>query len=409
MTRIRLRVNGGAVEGDVEPRTHLADFVRETLLLTGTHLGCEQGVCGACTVEIDGEIARSCITYAVACDGAEVRTIEGFGDDPLMSDLRRAFTEEHALQCGYCTPGMLIAARDLIRRRASLSREEIRVEMSGNLCRCTGYIGIVNAIARVMAERGEAEAARPQGSWLGPAPGPVVLQKETRSQPELAIPIRSQPATPKPGAVRQRIKVTVGAPREVGGGTTEIDQSFHLDHPRDVVWRLMSDPEAVAACIPGMSIEGPPEGGRVRGRMLVRLGPVAASFAGEATIQRLDADYRQIVEGRGGDSKMGSRVSGRVDYRLSPETSRDGSLGTRVDVTLSYALTGTLAQFGRSGLVRDLAVRIGETFAENVDASLRSPTGEPVRSKELGGLSLMMGLMIDRLRTLWSRLLGRKH
>ena len=117
MTRSRSPSTAGRAEAEVTPRTHLADFLREHLLLTGTHIGCEHGICGACTVEIDGEIARSCITYAVACDGADVRTIEGFDDDALMARLRQAFTEEHALQCGYCTPGMLVAARDLVRRK----------------------------------------------------------------------------------------------------------------------------------------------------------------------------------------------------------------------------------------------------------------------------------------------------
>ena len=125
MTRIALTVNGGPVEAQVAPRTHLADFLREHLLLTGTHIGCEHGICGACTVEIDGEIARSCITYAVACDGARIRTIEGFDEDALMAHLRQAFTEAHALQCGYCTPGMLIAARDLVRRKRGLTRAAI--------------------------------------------------------------------------------------------------------------------------------------------------------------------------------------------------------------------------------------------------------------------------------------------
>jgi carbon-monoxide dehydrogenase small subunit len=152
-TDVAIDVNGRRVEATVAPRTHLADFLREQCGLTGTHIGCEHGVCGACTVEIDGEIARSCITYAVACDGAKIRTIESFDDDPLMAELREAFTAEHALQCGYCTPGMLIAARDLIRRRSRLDQREIRIAMSGNLCRCTGYAGIIRAIAKVMANR----------------------------------------------------------------------------------------------------------------------------------------------------------------------------------------------------------------------------------------------------------------
>src|SRR6476620_2550168 len=200
MTAITLTVNGRLVTAEVAPRTHLADFLRDQLLLTGTHIGCEHGICGACTVEIDGEIARSCITYAVACDGARVRTIEGFDDDTAMARLRQAFTEAHALQCGYCTPGMLIAARDLLRRKVALSRAEIRTEMSGNLCRCTGYQGIVDAIERLMAEgvmpaqadthatvgthsdtsvgprlRGGDVA----GTWLGPAPGPVASSRVT--------------------------------------------------------------------------------------------------------------------------------------------------------------------------------------------------------------------------------------
>jgi carbon-monoxide dehydrogenase small subunit len=153
MKRVELTLNGERVEAAVEPRTHLADFVRETRLLTGTHLGCEHGVCGACTVLLDDAPARSCLAYTVACHGREVRTIEGFEADPLMAALRRAFSEEHALQCGFCTPGMLISAYDLVRRRPDADDAEIRHEMSGNLCRCTGYVGIVRAIRKVLALR----------------------------------------------------------------------------------------------------------------------------------------------------------------------------------------------------------------------------------------------------------------
>jgi carbon-monoxide dehydrogenase small subunit len=151
--RIALTVNGKPVAAEVAPRTHLADFLREHLLLTGTNIGCEHGICGACTVEIDGQIARSCITWAVACDGADVRTIEGFDDDELMVRLRRAFTEAHALQCGYCTPGMLLTAADLLKANASPTREEIREHLSGNYCRCTGYHAIVDAVETVARQR----------------------------------------------------------------------------------------------------------------------------------------------------------------------------------------------------------------------------------------------------------------
>jgi carbon-monoxide dehydrogenase small subunit len=150
---IALSVNGRRVEAEVEPRTHLADFLRESRGLTGTNLGCEHGVCGACTIEIDGVPARSCIAFAAACDGANVRTIEGFDDDPVMAELRDAFTAEHALQCGYCTPGMLVTARDIVTRLPGADEARIRKELAGNLCRCTGYMGIVRAIQRVLSAR----------------------------------------------------------------------------------------------------------------------------------------------------------------------------------------------------------------------------------------------------------------
>ena len=150
---IALTVNGNPVTADVEPRTHLADFLREQQSLTGTNLGCEHGVCGACTIEIDGVPMRSCIAYAVACDGAAVRSIEGFDDDSVMAQLREAFTAEHALQCGYGTPGMLITARDIVMRLPAADEPRIRKELSGNLCRCTGYMGIVRAIQRVLSAR----------------------------------------------------------------------------------------------------------------------------------------------------------------------------------------------------------------------------------------------------------------
>jgi carbon-monoxide dehydrogenase small subunit len=153
MKAISLTINGKRVTGTVEPRLHLGDFLRESRNLTGTHLGCEHGICGACTVLIDGAPARSCITFAVACEGARVTSIEGLDDDEVARELRAAFSREHALQCGYCTPGMLISARDVVMRLDRPSEHDIRVAMSGNLCRCTGYVGIIRAIQAVLADR----------------------------------------------------------------------------------------------------------------------------------------------------------------------------------------------------------------------------------------------------------------
>jgi carbon-monoxide dehydrogenase small subunit len=155
MTAIRVRINGSEVADDVPPRLSLADFLRERRNLTGTHLGCEHGVCGACTVLVDGEPARSCLMLAVACDERAVETIEGFAGDPVMAALRRTFHQRHALQCGYCTPAMLITARDLILRRRARSEREIRDGLAGNICRCTGYTNIVTAVADAANEIGK--------------------------------------------------------------------------------------------------------------------------------------------------------------------------------------------------------------------------------------------------------------
>jgi carbon-monoxide dehydrogenase small subunit len=143
---ISLDVNGERVEAEVLPRQNLADFLREQLALTGTHVGCEHGVCGACTVRVDGDIVRACLMLAVQAHGASVETIEGLSDSGEIADLQAAFRDRNALQCGFCTPGMLMAAQDLLRLEAMPDRERIREHLSGNYCRCTGYHAIVDAI-----------------------------------------------------------------------------------------------------------------------------------------------------------------------------------------------------------------------------------------------------------------------
>jgi carbon-monoxide dehydrogenase small subunit len=154
---ISLTVNGERLNERVEARKSLADFLREDLALTGTHIGCEHGVCGTCTVRVNGEIVRGCLTLAVQCDGATVQTIEGLSDVGEVNDLQSAFMQRNALQCGYCTPGVLIAAQDLLARGGVPSRDAIRDHLSGNYCRCTGYQAIVDAMEMVAKRRaGEA-------------------------------------------------------------------------------------------------------------------------------------------------------------------------------------------------------------------------------------------------------------
>ena len=143
---ISLDVNGERVEAQVLPRQNLADFLREHLALTGTHVGCEHGVCGACTVRFNGDIVRSCLMLAAQAHNASVQTIEGLSDSGEIADLQAAFRERNALQCGFCTPGMLMAAQDLLRLEAAPDRERIRAHLSGNYCRCTGYQAIIDAV-----------------------------------------------------------------------------------------------------------------------------------------------------------------------------------------------------------------------------------------------------------------------
>jgi carbon-monoxide dehydrogenase small subunit len=143
---IGMQVNGEDISARVEPRKTLVDFLRDDLALTGTHIGCEHGVCGACTVRLDGEVVRGCLVLAVQCDGSRVETIEGLSDSGAIADLQMAFQRRNALQCGYCTPGMLIGAQELLARGGIPSRDTIREHLSGNYCRCTGYQAIVDAI-----------------------------------------------------------------------------------------------------------------------------------------------------------------------------------------------------------------------------------------------------------------------
>ena len=368
MRTIALTVNARPVTADVEPRMHLADFLRERLLLTGTHIGCEHGICGACTVVIDGEIARSCITYAVQCDGAEIATIEGFAEDPLMARLRSAFTMDHALQCGFCTPGMIIAARDLIRRKGHLDQQQIRQEMSGNLCRCTGYMGVVAAISRVMTEAGDLPALSPAKSGIGPAPGPGAVPA-----PQVG---RDAVGRGPAEAGDKRLRPDVQAPFDdiSQEGLITLADSFAVPHPPDRVWEVLSDLQTVAGCLPGARLTGQ-DGERISGEMRLKLGPMSPTFAGDGRIRLDDRTRRARIVGQARDARSASRARGRIDYALVDT----GDGGTRVEVEIGYALTGTLAQFSRGAIATDLVRRLTSTFATNLEAAI---AGDAVARRE---------------------------
>jgi carbon-monoxide dehydrogenase small subunit len=366
---LRLTVNGQPQAAMVEPRQHLADFLRETLNLTGTHLGCEQGVCGACTVLIDGQPQRACIAYAIDCDGATVTTIEGFDADPTMAALREAFSAHHALQCGFCTPGMLVTARDIVLRLGEQPERRVREELSGNLCRCTGYVGIVAAVCATAAGRAPAPSLAP----LAPAP-------RVPAAP-LAV---AAPAAPPPA---------LGAAADQPSGP-EIAERFTLAASPAEVWAALADPRRTATCLPGAEITAI-EGEHVTGRMRLALGPIKVSFAGEGRLALDPAAMTGRLEGGGRDQGTGSTAAGTLRWQVRPQAA-----GSEVIVGLSWRLTGTLAQFNRAGLTADLVRRLVGQFAANLGALLAAgATGQapPPPPRPLGLFGLLWAVLRARL------------
>jgi carbon-monoxide dehydrogenase small subunit len=377
MMPLTVKVNGRPVRAMVEPRMHLADFLREHCRLTGTHLGCEHGVCGACTVLLDNQPVRSCITFALSCESQEVQTIEGFDADPVMERLREAFSREHALQCGFCTPGMLISARDIVQRLPDANEERIRRELAGNLCRCTGYLGIVRAVHSVADMEGRAPTRAPTVTPVNPMRGFV---PSTGSESARTVPPRTEAKAAEPRA-----------------GWSRFEESFVIDCPAREVWQLLQDTPAVAACLPGARVtEHDPDG--AKGTMAVKLGPITAQFAGTAAIERDEAAMRGIIRGAGSDRGSGSRTRGEVSYRLFSENGR-----TRVSLVVEYNLQGMLAQFSRPALVQDLGRRLIGDFALNLGRRINAKTPAIEAQPALNAGKLFWEFLWDRLRRAFKR------
>ena len=400
MNSVNLTVNGKPVSANIQPRTHLADFLRETQNLTGTHLGCEHGVCGACTLLVDGVPTRSCITFAVACEGAEVTTIEGLDNDEIARELRAAFRKEHGLQCGYCTPGMIVSARDVVLRMDAPSERDIRVAMSGNLCRCTGYVGITRAIQRVIEERrGRGIAAIPDGNRkrLGPSgSGHAVPHSAAAVSRSIAV----------ASAVAKKSAPASAARKDPDWKPqTSFSQSFSVSHPVDVVWDFFGNIPEVASCLPGASLAGDPVDGHVEGQIKVKVGPISAEFLGVADVTRNDATRTGTIDGSGKDKRSNSATRGLIGYEVKPGVNPDQ---TRVNVNIGYSLTGVLAQFSRSGLIQDVAGRLVSAFVQNLEAKLSNKasggTGTAPVVTELDAGSLIFSVIFSRFKALWAKI-----
>jgi carbon-monoxide dehydrogenase small subunit len=300
--------------------------------------------------------------------------VEGFEDDEVMKQLRAAFTREHALQCGFCTPGMLIAARDLVLRVPGADEKRIREEMSGNLCRCTGYVGIVRAISSVVKARSAANG---------------VVEKSVESK---APPQRFTPAGMDESNKQQEQKSQIAG---ISGGT-RIEDEFTVNHPLPAVWEAFADMPAVAACLPGAEITEH-SATAAKGRIQVKFGPMKASFAGAASLERDEAAKRGTIRGAGQDRLSASRARGDISYALKD----DGPGKTRILVSIDYSLQGPLAQFSRGGLVKELVARMVADFAANLDRRLAGGPAQAAAAQMDAG-NVFWKWIWSRIKTLFN-------
>ncbi|TYC61746.1 2Fe-2S iron-sulfur cluster binding domain-containing protein [Rhodobacterales bacterium] len=378
MQTVCLTVNGRSETVTVEPRTQLADILREHLDLTATHLGCEQGVCGACTVMVDGKPTRSCLMFAASCEGATVETIEGYKGDNLMDRLRVAFRTNHALQCGFCTPGMLATARDLVERLEEPDEMRIRHELSGNLCRCTGYVGIVAAIAQVIDERkalgiaatGKPRSPRPETTGFSPF--------------EAAISDRPAAANVSSGTVT------------IENGWSVVKREVNLRHSPTMVWKHFSDLEAVAECLPGATLSEHDDS-TFAGHIGVAFGPIAAKFEGEGTYNTDNESRAGTVAGRGKDRGGQSAVEGELSYIIRPASGDPQA--SIVDVRLRFRIQGMLGQFNRPELVNGFVDYILGEFVANCDSVLSG--GEVRESRGISPFAIIRAMVGGRLKSLF--------
>jgi aerobic carbon-monoxide dehydrogenase small subunit len=334
----------------------------------------------------------------VACDGARVTTIEGLDDDEITTELRAAFSREHALQCGYCTPGMLIAARDLVLRLPTSDEHRIRVGLSGNLCRCTGYVGIVRAVRAVIDQRrkrgvapipgGGRQTLGPAGS--GNATNPAVSDSAARPATKADTPDQNTGAMAIPDFTPAKI----------------FKDQFTVAYPPDRVFDMLGDVAEVTACLPGASLTGTPTPERVEGMIRVKLGPISADFRGAARIERILETLSGRIVGMGSDQRSRSSTQGEIRYHLVPI---EQGAATRVELSIGYSLKGMLAQIARDGLVRDLATRLTADFARNLDRHLSGiPLNETAEGlQSLNGVSLLIDLLRRRAQKTIRRILGR--
>ena len=353
---VSFTVNGKSATVHVSPRVTLSDVLRDHLGLTGTHVGCEHGVCGMCTVNIDGEAARACLVLACQVDGSEILTVEGLGTPDELHPLQKSFSEHHGLQCGFCTPGMLMSAYDMLKNEDVSSKEDIAKEMSGVLCRCTGYRNIIDSIADVAEKYPD---------------GPPVPQN-----------IESEPLINRSGGADGTPRIPVSAGSEVKSRdviilpnsepTMDFTIESQMTSNKQDIWPITEDTETLAACLPGAELIEDFGNDKYVGRMQVALGPIRLKFIGDVHVIERDEDkgvVRALVEAA--DQSSGS-VQAEVTLSLTPSEA-----GTKIHANARVYLTGRIAQFGRS-LAEDASRDLFERFTQRLDSVAQ---GEEIQSE----------------------------
>lgn len=377
-------VNGTEVSLSVTARMTLADVLRGQLGLTGTHIGCEHGVCGMCTVLVDGEASRSCLIFACQVDDTEITTVEGLGKPDDLHPLQESFGRHHGLQCGFCTPGFLMSAYDLLDHVPTIQREELAEELSGVLCRCTGYRNIIDAVDDVACKNREG------------IPGPKNLGRQILIGRSPAgtngAPDKSTPAVADETSDHlwpDEIRLPKGEP------TINIDVETSLESSPEEVGRVLSDVHLLVQCLPGAELIDELGEGWYRGRVRLALGPIRLSFYGLVHLLAHESDWVHVL-GQGSDVS-----GGRAQVEIQIRVISDGD-GTRLQANARVFLVGRIAGFGRS-LSGDISRRMFVEFAAAVDAAAR---GEEFASviKPPNVLSILLSPLSNSLRRLRHRL-----
>jgi carbon-monoxide dehydrogenase small subunit len=395
----RLTVNGTPVELALPARVTLADALRDRLGLTGTHIGCEHGVCGMCTVLADGTAVRSCLMLACQADGAEITTVEGLGSPAELHPLQESFGRHHALQCGFCTPGFLLSAYDLLAHHPSVPPQDLPAELSGVICRCTGYRNIVAAVAAV------ADGYRPSGD--GPAlPPPLNCAPRLLPGPATTSFVSGTVGGDAPPANSDAPAASGGHPEEIvlpaEEPTAIVELTRRIPVPLAAVTAVLADTELLARCLPGAELTADLGDDWYEGRARVTLGPVRLSFTGVARVAER-GERRIRVLAQGGDPASGQAQADITLSAASGSGPGDDAV-TELAAGARLYLTGRIASFGRS-LSGDVAAQMFTQFATAIE---RAASGDRTRAaRPAGALGLIAAVLRARLRAALAAAFGR--